>query len=100
MIAPKPKNKTKKYKETTRKVRGKKKIKKKTRNNLKPQDKPRKGKRRKIQSRKKKNKSYIRHEDFRPSSVTLVQPPLKSETGWTGELWWKTNLLNWQDEGG
>ena len=37
--------------------------------------------------------SYIRHEDFRPpsSSVLLCNaqgtPPLKSETGWTGELW-------------
>ena len=31
------------------------------------------------------------------SSVTLVLPPLDSETGWTGELWSKTNLLNWQN---
>ena len=23
--------------------------------------------------------------------------PLDSETGWTGELWSKTNLLNWQN---
>ena len=41
--------------------------------------------------------SYIRHEDFfRPSpssSVTLVLPPLKSETGWTGELWSNRILL-------
>ena len=32
----------------------------------------------------------IRHKDFCPyvhsSSVTLVLAPLKSETGWTGEL--------------
>ena len=31
------------------------------------------------------------------SSVTLRGPPLDSETGWTGELWSKTNLLNWQN---
>ena len=30
-------------------------------------------------------------------SVTLRVPPLDSETGWTGELWSKTNLLNWQN---
>ena len=47
--------------------------------------------------------SYIRHEDFRPSvpetlSMTLVLPPLKSETGWTWELWSKANLLNWQNQ--
>ena len=24
-------------------------------------------------------------------------PPLNSEIGWTGELWSKTNLLNWQN---
>ena len=48
-------------------------------------------------------KSYIRHENFRPLSVhpdfsvTLRVPPLNSETGWTGELWSKTNLLNWQN---
>ena len=44
--------------------------------------------------------SYIRHGDFRtpsPSFVTLVLPPLDSEAGWTGELWSKTNLLNWQN---
>ena len=43
--------------------------------------------------------SKIRHKDFRPSdsSVTLRGPPLDSETGWTGELWSKTNLLNWQN---
>ena len=30
-----------------------------------------------------------------PSSfVTLRPPPLDCETGCTGELWWKTNLLN------
>ena len=43
--------------------------------------------------------SYIRHEDFRlffcPAlSATLTVPPLDSETGWTGELWSKTNFLN------
>ena len=31
------------------------------------------------------------------SRVTLRLPPLDSETGWTGELWSKTNLLNWPD---
>ena len=45
--------------------------------------------------------SNIRHKDFRPSvrppSVTLTVPPLDSETGWTGELWSKTNLLQWQN---
>ena len=48
--------------------------------------------------------SYIIDEDFRlPSglcpdfSVTLVLPPLDSETGWTGELWSKTYLLIWQN---
>ena len=33
--------------------------------------------------------SDIRHEDFRSfvhPSVTLIPPPLDSETGWTGEL--------------
>ena len=30
-------------------------------------------------------------------SVALRVPPLDSETGWTGELWLKTNLLNWQN---
>ena len=49
--------------------------------------------------------SKIRHKDYlclsvcpsvRPS-VTLRVPPLKSETGWTGELWSKTNLLNCQN---
>ena len=41
----------------------------------------------------------MRHEDFLCSdfSVTLVLTPLNSETGWTGELWSKTNLLNWQN---
>ena len=41
--------------------------------------------------------SKIRHEDFRPSFVTYRLPPLDSETGWTGELWSKTNLLIWQN---
>ena len=44
-------------------------------------------------------KSYIRHENFcssvRPSRSG--DPVLDSETGWTGELWSKTNLLNWQN---
>ena len=31
-------------------------------------------------------------------SVTLRPRPLKSETGWTGELWLQTNLLNWQNK--
>ena len=31
------------------------------------------------------------------SSVTLRVPPLDSEMGWTGELWSKTNLLNWEN---
>ena len=37
---------------------------------------------------------------FLPSyfSVTLRVPPLDSEMGWTGELWSKTYLLNWQKE--
>ena len=48
-------------------------------------------------------KSYIRYKNFRPSfglrpSVTLRGPPLDSETGWTGELWSKTNLLKWQNQ--
>ena len=34
---------------------------------------------------------------LRPPSVTLTVPPLDSETGWTGELWSKTNILNWQN---
>ena len=29
--------------------------------------------------------------------VTLTVPPLDYETGWTGELWSKTNLLKWQN---
>ena len=40
----------------------------------------------------------IRQENFRPflrSSVTLMVPPLYSETGWAGELWPKTNLPKW-----
>ena len=37
-------------------------------------------------------KSKIRHENFRPSPPSrLYYPPLDSETGWTGELWSKTN---------
>ena len=28
--------------------------------------------------------------------VTLRLPPVDSETGWTGEPWSKTNILNWQ----
>ena len=47
----------------------------------------------------------LRHRDFRPSPsgllhpdfVMLRLPPLKSEMGWTGELWSKTNHLNWQN---
>ena len=46
--------------------------------------------------------SNIRHQDFHAcvrasSAVTLRLPPLDSETGWTGELWSKTNLLIWQN---
>ena len=62
---------------------------------------------------KKHKEPYIKHKDFRFLSVlqpsvlhpsvlhpfiTLRVPPLKSETGWTGELWSKTYLLNWQNE--
>ena len=41
--------------------------------------------------------SSIRNEDFSffQPSVTLRPPPLDSETGWTGELWSKKNLLKW-----
>ena len=46
--------------------------------------------------------SYIGHKDFRPPSVLCPSrsgdPPLDSETGWTGEIWLKTNLLNWQNK--
>ena len=49
----------------------------------------------------KSSSSIIRHKGFFRlfvhSSVTLRVPPLKSQTGWTGELWSKTNLLNWQN---
>ena len=31
-------------------------------------------------------------------SVTLRVPPLDSDMGWTGELWSKTNYLNWQNK--
>ena len=37
--------------------------------------------------------SKIRHKDFLRSCVTLRGPPLYSETGWTGELWWNPVLL-------
>ena len=42
----------------------------------------------------------IRNKDFRPSdSVCIAHAtpilPLDSETGWTGKLWSKTNLLKW-----
>ena len=46
-------------------------------------------------------KSYIRHEDFRPFGLCPWRsgdPSLGSEMGWTGELWSKTNLLNWQNK--
>ena len=36
---------------------------------------------------------YIRHEDFRSFFVMLRGPPLKSETGCTGELWSNRVLL-------
>ena len=32
-----------------------------------------------------------------PPSEMLRLTPLESETGWTGELWSKTYLLNWQN---
>ena len=42
------------------------------------------------------NVPNIRHKDFCSSfSNTLL--PLNLETGWTGELWSKTNLLKWQN---
>ena len=37
--------------------------------------------------------SNIRHEDFFRPFVALILPPLKSETGWTGELWSNRFLL-------
>ena len=50
--------------------------------------------------------SNIRHTNFRLffvcspvcSCVPLGVPPLDSETGQTGELWSKTNHLNWQNQ--
>ena len=48
----------------------------------------------------KKKKNIYPKLDMRISvrfCVTLRGPPLDSETGWTGELWSKTNLLNWQN---
>ena len=36
-------------------------------------------------------------QEFPSSSVTLMLPPLDSETSWPGELWSKTNLLKWQN---
>ena len=51
--------------------------------------------RRNLQRRK--GVSYFRHKDFFHPSITLILPPLISEMGWTGELWSKTNLLNWQN---
>ena len=49
---------------------------------------------------KKYCKLNIRNKDFRPFislSVMLRQPPLDSESGWTGELWSKTNFLKRQN---
>ena len=48
------------------------------------------------------NESNIRHGNLCPSSVlrlsvTLRGPPSDSETGWTGELWSKINLLKWHN---
>ena len=51
----------------------------------------------KINTKYKHEKSYMRHKDFRFPSVTIVLPPLDSKTGWAGELWLKTTLLNWQN---
>ena len=47
--------------------------------------------------------SNIKKDKYRPATtttpvalyVTLRLPPLDSDTGWTGELWSKTNLLKW-----
>ena len=53
--------------------------------------------------------SFIRKDKYRhatthaaaaaaaPMHVTLRGPPLDSEMGWTGKLWSKTYLLNWQN---
>ena len=45
--------------------------------------------------------SHLRWPQYIQTSCTcftcLLDPPLKSETGWTEELWLKTNLLNWQN---
>ena len=49
-----------------------------------------------IEVRTQKKTIYIIHEDFSPSDFRLCHAcatPLDSETGWTGELWPKTNLL-------
>ena len=45
--------------------------------------------------------SHIRHKDFcAPFVLHNTQgTPQDSETGWTGELWSKTNLLKWQWQG-
>ena len=38
--------------------------------------------------------SNIRHKNVCPPSVPMLRvPPLDFETGWTGELWLKTNVL-------
>ena len=49
--------------------------------------------------------SYVRKGKFCPATTTtamyvtlrLPPPPQDSETGWTWELWSKTNFLNWQN---
>ena len=47
--------------------------------------------------REKKYYPNIRHKDFRSSVHYARTTPLDSETGLTGELWSKTNLLNLQN---
>ena len=49
------------------------------------------------------NRILIRKDKCRPATTTPTTPvsrsgcpPLDSEKGWTGELWQKTNLLNWK----
>ena len=42
--------------------------------------------------------SNIRDKEFRPSLFIMLRVPhLESETGWTGELWSKNNLLKYQN---
>ena len=41
--------------------------------------------------------SFVRPPPPPPPPSRSYYPPLDSETGWTGELWSKTHLLNWQN---